>query len=176
MATMAQQFLALLSACGVGLSALAYIESLSRTTIDDRYLWIVVLVVGAIALQIPMLILEGSALRIFFWKGLARGVPGWAVNCIKLAWLVALAHFVWFLLRTHYAVPTINDDQFVLSGHGRIVKVLKQKEYLVLRAYELREFAVLIIACYLTPLIYWSFRRPSRLSDSLEMGPKNGSA
>jgi len=156
---MARKVLAFLSASGIAASVVAYSESLSGTTIDERWQWMAVLVAGAVVLQIPMFFLERAELRTFFWKGLAQGVPTWAVNCIKLAWLVALAHLVWFFLASHRAVPLIKDGQFVLSSRGRIVKVLTQQEYLMLRAYELREFAALMIACYLTPLMYWWFPR-----------------
>lgn len=156
---MARTSLAFLSLCGIALSVVAYIESFSGTTIDDRYQWMGVLIAGAIALQIPMFFLERSRLRTFFWKGLAQGMPKWAVNGIKLAWLIAVAHLIWFFVESQRAVPIIHDGQFVLSSRGRIVKVLTQREYLTFRAYELRQLAALMIACYMTPLMYWWFLR-----------------
>lgn len=152
---MLRKLLACLSACGIAVSVIAYIQGMSGTTIDDRYQWLVVLTAGAIALQIPIFCLERSALRTFSWKGLARGLPKWAVNCIKLAWLITLAHMIWFFLESHHAVPIIKDGQFVLSSRGRIVKVLTQKQYVSFTAHDLSEFAMLMIACYLTPLMYW---------------------
>lgn len=161
MATIVRRFLAALSACGIAVSIVAYIESLSGATLDDMLQWVIVLGIGAIAIHIPMYVLERSSVkdRTFYWKGFARGMPSWAVPLVKLFWLIALAHFVWFFVQSHHAVPIIKDGQWILSSRGRIIKVLTLREYLTLRAEDLRVFAALMIACYLAPMMYWWFPR-----------------
>jgi hypothetical protein len=121
----------------------------------------IVLGVGVIAIQVPMFVLERSSVkdRTFFWKGFARSVPKWGVLCVKIFWLIALAHFIWFFINSHHAVPLIKDGQFILSSRGRIVKVLTEQEYLTLKSEELRGFAALMVGCYLAPMLYWWFSR-----------------
>jgi hypothetical protein len=159
--TFMRRFLAGLSACGIAVGIAAYVESLSGTTIGERAVWMFGLGVGVIAVQIPMFVLERPSLqdRTFFWKGFARSVPRSGVFCVKLFWLIAVAHFIWFFAKNHYAVPLIKDGQSLLSSRGRIVKVLTEQEYLTLKAEELREFAALMIACYIAPMLYWWFPR-----------------
>ncbi len=173
MATVMRRFLAGLSACGIAVGIVAYVESLSGTTIEDRSQWMIVLGVGVIAIQIPMLVLGRSSVksRTFFWKGFARGMPRWVVSFVKLFWLIALAHFIWFFIKSHHAVPLIEDGQFILSSRGRIVKVLTEQEYLTLKSEELRVFAALMVACYLAPMMYWWFPRNHR--PSLRSGCQN---
>jgi hypothetical protein len=161
MATIMRRFLAGLSACGIAVSIVAYVESLSGTTIGDRSERMIVLGVGVIAIHIPMFVLERSSVKsaTLFWKEFARGVPRWGVLCVKSFWLIALMYFVWFYIKSHHAVPLIKDGEFILSSRGRIVKVLTQQEYLTLKSEELRVFAALMFACYLAPMMYWWFPR-----------------
>ncbi len=158
--TIVLKSLAALSACGLAASILIYVESLTGPAVDDTHL-VFAFSLGAIAAHIPMYVRERSSLkdRTFYWTGFGRGKPGWVVPLVKLFWLVALAHGVWFFVQGHHAVPVIQDGQMILSSRGRVVKVLTQGEYLKLRAQELRGFAALMIACYLTPAMYWWFPR-----------------
>ena len=164
-----RRLLAGVSAFGIAVSIVAYLESLSGATIDDMPHLMTVVVFGAIAIQIPMFVIERSSVksRAFFWKGFARATSRWAVFFVGLFWLIAVAHFIWFFIRGHHAVPVIKDGQFILSSRGRIVKALTHAEYLTLRADELRTLAALMVACYLAPLMYWLFpRRSQRPSES----------
>ena len=160
-----RRFIAVLAACGIAVSILAYVESLSGATIDDMLPSVAVLVIGAIVLQIPIFVLERSSLRRFYWKGFARGMPSWVVPFVKLFWLIFLAHLFWFFVRSGAGVPIIKDGQYIISSRGRILKVLTKPEYLTLKAGELREFAALMIACYLMPMMYWWFPRNHQQAD-----------
>ena len=164
--TILRRFFAALSVSGIAATFLIYIQSLSGATIDEMLLWVIVLGVGAIALQIPITVIERSSLRdrTFFWEGFARGKPIWVVYCVKLFWLIAIAHFIWFFVQSDAAVPIIKDGQYVLSSRGRIRRVLMQTEYFTLKSDELRVFAALMVACYLMPAMYWCFPRNNRQS------------
>jgi hypothetical protein len=154
-----RKLLAALAACGLILSFVAYMKSLSGTTSNELW-WIPALIIGALALHIPIPFLEHAwEDRTFFWKGFVRGLPHWAVPCITLFWLVAVAHLVWFFVRSDAAIPIIKDGQYILESHGRIRRVLTQPEYLTLKTGELRALAALMFAVYLQPLLYWWFPR-----------------
>jgi hypothetical protein len=167
MVTIVRKFLAGLSAVGIAVSIVAYIESLSGTTVDDMLPWVIVLLIGAVAIQISTFVLKRSSVlersslkdRVFFWRRFARGMPRWVGIFVKLLWVIVLAHFVWFFIESHGGVPVIQDGQWILSNRGRIVKVLTQTEYLTLKADELRVFAIGMITYYLVPMMYWWFPR-----------------
>ena len=168
MATIVHRSLAVLSACGLAASIFFYIESLSGAAFDDTPL-VFAFSIGAIAAHLPMYVRERSSLkdRTFYWTGFGRGKPRWVVPLVKVFWLVALAHGVWFFVVSHHAVPIIRDGQWILSSRGRIVKVLTEGEYLKLKAEELKGFAALMIACYLTPTMYWCFPRNHQQLDCM---------
>lgn len=92
-------------------------------------------------------------------------MPRRAVSLVKLFGLIAVAHFVWLFIKWHGGVPVIKDGEFILSSRGRIVKVLTQQQYLMLKAEELTAFAALMIACYLEPMMYWWFPRKHQPGD-----------
>ncbi len=165
-----RKVLATLAACGLILSVVAYIRGLSGTT-SNELSWIPALIIGALALHIPIPFLEHAwGDQTFFWKGFARGMPRWAVPCIILFWLIAVGHLVWFFVGSNAAAPIIKDGQYVLSSHGRIRGKLTQEEYLALKAGELRALAALTFAVYLQPLLYWWFpRRHATIVPSLPL-------
>jgi len=162
-----RKFLAFLSACGIAASIHAYVDSFSGATMDNSLRWVIILGISAFMLHIPIYALEypASKDRSFFWTGFARGMPSWVVPCIKLLWLIAVAHLVWFLVQSEAAGPAIKDGQYVLSNHGRIVKVLTQREYLMLKEAELRVFSTITISVYSLPMMYWWFPRSHQRAD-----------
>jgi hypothetical protein len=157
--------LAFLSASGIAMCILAYIESFFGATIGSSRAWIILLVIGVFALGIPVQILEYPASKAlaFYWKGFARGMPIWVVPCARLLLLTALAHFVWFAVHSGWGVPAIVDGQYVIDARGHILRVLTQAEYLTLEEAWLRGVASIMIACYFVPMTYWWFRRNDRL-------------
>lgn len=157
---MMRRFLALLSAGGFTVSIFAYIRSLFGTTSDHLRPSVAALVVGALMLQVPIPLLERSSVKDrTFWRAFAQGMPRWAYVCINLLWLIAIAHLVWFFVRSDAAAPIIKDGQYVLSSRGRIRRELTEPKYLILKAGELRLYAAFMMACYITPMLYWWFPR-----------------
>ncbi len=86
-------------------------------------------------------------------------MPKWVVPTIKLFGLFFLVHFIVFLVQSHAAAPAIQDGQYVLDNHGRVVKVLTASEYLSLKGAELRLFATGWMFFYFVPVVYWWFPR-----------------
>ena len=167
MVSLIRRILAVVSACGAGVSLVAYIESYRGTTMEDVFPSAVVIHIGVFMLVLPMFAVEYSAVphRTFFWKEFAQGMPKSVVPTIKILGLFFVVHFVLFLVQSHTASPEIKDGQYVLNNHGQIVKVLTQLEYLRLKGAELRLFAAGWIFFYFVPMVYWWFPR-SRQPDT----------
>ena len=168
--TTMRRVLAVLAATGVAAAVILYVDGISGTTTDERSHWVAALVVGAILINIPMFVLEPASVkdRTFYWQGFGRGLPRWAVPLIKMCWVIVLAHGAWFFVKGSGGVPLIQDGQFILGSHGRIVRVLTQSEYLSMKADELRLYAVLMFACYLAPMMYWWFPRKRQTDEPAE--------
>jgi hypothetical protein len=158
------KFLAFLSACGLGTGSVAYIETFSRGRLDTAFPWFVLLVLGWMALFLPIYVLEypDSRLPSFAWNGFARGMPNWVVPAFRLMSLIAVAHFLWYVVRYGAGTTSIVDGQYVLDLRGRILKVLTQTEYTTLRAAEVRALAALTMSFYFVPMAYWWYRRNDR--------------
>jgi len=162
-----RRFLVFLSACGLAASTLAYIKSFSEDSIDHSMRLALPLLIGVLALEIPIHILESSSSshRRFYWKEIVRGMPRWVVPSSYLLVLAVIVHGVLFFLQGGSGVPTLHDGQYILNGHGRILKVLTQEEYLTLRRAELRMLASLMMCWYYMPMMYWWFRRNAQRVD-----------
>jgi hypothetical protein len=156
-----RKILATLSAFGFAVSILVYIESFSGATMDNTSQCVILLGFCVLALMIPIHILEYPSSKDwnFYWKGFARGMPGWIVPCNWLFFLIFIAHVIWLAVQSKLGVPTISDGQYVLSSHGNILKVITQAEYLTLKEAELRTLATFIISWYFMPMMYWWFPR-----------------
>jgi hypothetical protein len=159
-----RRFFAFLSACGIAVSVVAYIESFSVSS-DAIFRWWIALFPGWMALFAPIYVLEYPASRAltFSWKGFARGMPGWVAPCSWLLSLIATAHLTWFATHAGLGVPVIRDGRYLLRG--QTLKVLTQAEYVTLRAAGARMFATAMISFYFVPMMYWWFRRSHQKAD-----------
>ncbi|HEY3990782.1 MAG TPA: hypothetical protein VGM02_15875 [Acidobacteriaceae bacterium] len=159
-----RKLLAFLASCGIAASIFAYICSFSGVRVNSIFLWEAPLVLGTIALYVPIYAVEYSAResaspwRGITWKQMARGMPSWVTPCAVLLLLIYVGHFVWFTVHTGLGVPSIRDGQYVIS-HGRNLRVLSQPEYFTLKAAELRMLATLMVNIYFVPMMYWWYRR-----------------
>jgi hypothetical protein len=126
---------------------------------DGMFRWAIFLHVSIFALLVPMCAAEYSTFknRRFSWKGFAQGKPKWVVPSIQLLGLFFALHFVLFLVQSHAASPEIKNGLYVLSSHGKVVKLLSQSEYLSLKGAELRLFATGWIFFYFVLMAYWWF-------------------
>ena len=161
MILMIRRILAVMAACGLFASVLAYIGSYVGTTMDSLFRWAIVLHIGVFILLLPMYMLEYSAVkaRSFFWQGFSQAMPSWVVPTLKLLGVFFAIHFILFLIQSHAASPQFKNGEYVLDNHGQIVKVLTQGEYFRLKGAELRLFATGWMFFYLVPAAYWWFPR-----------------
>lgn len=153
--TIVRIFFAILSACGAAVCILVYVASLNGIRFDEK-VWNG-LVVGAVAVTAPITLFEHRSLRArTYWRDSARVMPRWTRGTANAFWLIAMAHFVWLFFNDP-GVPTIQDGQFIISSHGRIVKVLTESEYWALKAADLRLLVSLIMAVCISTMMAWCF-------------------
>jgi hypothetical protein len=152
-----RRLLAFLSSRGIAAGIFVYIESFYGATLGSSLNWIVPLGIGAFAIHSSIYAVEKD--RAYFSKEFARDMPSWVAPCLKLTGLIVLAHLVWFAVQGDFALPTVEDGQYVLDSHGRILKILTQMEYLRLKEGELRIVVALMISFYFPAMMYWWFRR-----------------
>ncbi len=153
--------IAMLVACGLAASIIAYVGSYLGMTMDAFPIWVIAIHMGIVIFWVPMCVLEYGSLkdRSFFWKGFSHGKPKWVVPTIKLLGLLFAVHFLLFLIESHAASPQIKDGQYILDNHGQTLRLITQSEYLHLKATELRLFATGWICFYSVSLAYWWFPR-----------------
>jgi hypothetical protein len=159
-------FLAVLSAFGLTASIVAYGGSYVGMSMDSLSFWAIMLHIGAIFLIVPMYLanLSGIKDRTFSWKVFAQEMPRWVVPSIKLLGLFSALHFILFLIQSHAASPQIKNGEYVLNNHSQIVKVITQREYLMLKGAELRLFATGWMFCYFVETMFWWFPRRVKTS------------
>jgi len=165
--TVSRRFFALLSACGITVGALAYIESFfCFANIASINRLLMACGIGLVLLIIPIVTIEPSLLtKKNFWSKFTRGMPSWVSPCIIFFSLVAVVHFAWFRVQNGGGIPIIRDGQYLLSDRGRPLKVLTETEYMTMKDDEVRQQAAPVIVGYLIPMFYWWFPRSSREAD-----------
>jgi len=162
-----RRVLAVLSACAIALSAFAYVYSFFSAPVDKILPGAAILILGWLALFVPIYLVEYPASRAWDWplSGWARGMPSWVAPCSWLLELVAIGHFCWSGVQIWPGVPEIVDGQYVLGSGGRILQILTKAEYLRLTAGILRAIITIMISLYFVPMMYWWFR-PSEANGS----------
>ena len=116
-------------------------------------------------LFLPMLAIEYAGIKANVFRiQFNRGKPRWVVFGIKTVFVLFLIVFVLFLTLSRAASPQIRDGQYVLDNHGQIVRLLSETEYVRLKEWELRMFALAWMGIYLQLAAYWWFPRNPALS------------
>jgi hypothetical protein len=110
---------------------------------------------GIGALFIPLLVVERWS------KGVDPfgGKPRWVLRSMQLLFLLFIVVFFSFLALSHAASPEIINGEYVLNSHGRIAGHISERQYLFLKAWELRLFASGWILAYYAAMMYWWFPR-----------------
>lgn len=154
-----RKLIAVVALTGLATSASAYVESFYGATTGDLVRPLVVIGTGYAAVCLTMYALEYPASKEHSWwrKRWADSMPTWAVPSLYVLLLMVVAHFVWFCAAGGFGVPEIRGGQYVLDNRGRII-VMTEPQYHAMRSLELREFAVLMFACYWMPALYGWFR------------------
>ena len=154
-----RRFLLVSRACGFTVSIFAYAASFSVSLKDPAFRLGTLLILGMLALFLPMYVLGyPERTPTFFLSSFARGMPSWVVPCAGLLYVIGVAHLAWFIVHAPGA-PVILDGQYVLDSRGHILKVLTEPEYFSLKRAELRMLGSMSAAFYFAPMMYWWYRR-----------------
>ena len=172
-----RKLLTLASVIGLAASAYIYRGSFVGLTMDSSRPWIIILSVGVFAVIVPLIAVERASSNDSndLWRQVfAAPVPQWVTPASYFLVLFAVAHFVLFLVQSHAAGPAIVNGQYVLSSHGRTVKVITDSDYLRLKAAELRLFASGWMLFYFIATVYWFFNRSSHKRRPNKFAMKTG--
>lgn len=136
-----------------------FVSSFVGATIEKLWPLFFLLHVGILALLIPIVVFDRSAgeRNGMSWMDLKQRTPEWAIFGTKLLALLFGIIFVLFLSLSHAASPEIQNGNYVLNSHGKIVALLTQTEYLALKGWELRFFASGWMFAYFYLSVYWWF-------------------
>jgi hypothetical protein len=132
-----------------------FIASFFGLTMDKLGAKVFLLHLGIGALFIPLVVVERWS------KGVDpfRGKPRWVIRSMQILFLLFVVVFFTFLALSHAASPEIINGEYVSNSHGRIVGHLSERDYLFLKAWELRLFASGWILAYFAIMMYWWFPR-----------------
>ena len=78
---------------------------------------------------------------------------------MQILFLLFVVVFFSFLTLSHAASPAIIDGEYVLNSHGKIVGHISERDYLLLKGWEVRLFASGWILFYYALMMYWWFPR-----------------
>jgi hypothetical protein len=154
-----RRLFALLSAFGFVTSIFFYIASFIGSLAETLLPWTLLLFLGFNGLFLPLFILESPESRrpLFFVGGFARSLPSWVAPCARVLGLAFLAHVTWRATHFGQGSATIQDGQYVLSAHGRVLEQLSFTEYLTVKGETLRLFTTALAFLYFVPMTYWWF-------------------
>ena len=150
-----RKVIALFAASGLIAATYIFIASFFGMTMDKLGIRAFLLHLGIFALAIPLAFLGRSRMGMDPF----RGKPQWIVRSMQILFFLFLVIFFAFLAMSHAASPEIIDGDYVLDSHGKIVAHISERDYLFLKAWELRLFASGWILFYWTLMMHWWFPR-----------------
>ena len=142
-----------------------YGGSLVGSTLDSTRPWVITFCIGIFVVMVPLIAVQRQAPKDnsdLLDQLFAPAVRKWVVPVIQFLLLFFVVHFVLFLVQSHVAGPEIVNGRYVLSSHGRIVRVITYSDYLRLKAGELRLFATGWMVFYFIATAYWCVPRSKR--------------
>jgi hypothetical protein len=134
---------------------LYFIASFFGLTLDKLGAGMILLHLGIFALALPLAAIEGWSNRKTIWGGR----PRWVVRSTQILALLFFVIFFAFLAMSHVASPEIINGEYVLNNHGKIVGYISEKDYLLLKGWELRLFASGWMFFYYSLTTKWWFPR-----------------
>ena len=176
MPSVTRKLIAIVAACCLAVSVIAYVGSYLGMTMNGLLPLAAALHIGAFLFMVPMIVIEYPQVRErkYFWKKFSKDMPVWVAPTIKMLGLFFAFHFGLFQLQSHGASPQIENGEYVLNSHGHIMRLITQKEYLLLKGAEFRLFATGWIFFYFLSTTYWWFSRDSQHSVEIPSPPLGG--
>ena len=150
-----RKVIAILAALGCIAGIYTFVASFFGLTMDKLGAKAVLLHLGIFALGIPLAFAErwGKGVNPF------RGKPRWVLRSMQVLFLFFVVVFVTFLALSHAATPDIIDGDYVLNSHGKIIRYISERDYLFLKAREVRFFASGWMVIYYGLTMHWWFPR-----------------
>ena len=148
--------MAFAAAAGLLASACILVASFLGFTMDRLGPRAVLMHVGLFVLGIPLVFADRWPSRSM---NLFRGKPRWALRSLQIVFLLFAGVFLTYLALSHGTSAQAIGGDYVLSDHGNIVGRISQRDYLFLKAWELRFFASGWIWAYYALVIHWWFPR-----------------
>jgi len=129
------------------------IASFFGLTMDKLGARAIFLHLGIFALAIPLAFVDRWS------KGVnpLSGKPRWVARSMQILFLLFVVQFFVFLALSHAASPEIINGEYVLNSHGKIVGHISERDYLVLKGWELRLFASGWVVFYYALMLDWWF-------------------
>jgi hypothetical protein len=147
--------IAISAALGLIAGIYIFIASFYGLTLDKLGAKAFLLHLGIFALGVPLAVVERRSKGI----DLLNGKPRWVVRSMQMLLLLSVVLFFAFLALSHVASPEIINRAYVLNSHGKILGFISERDYLLLKGWELRLFASGWIAVYYALMMSWWFPR-----------------
>ena len=144
--------------CLVGLSY--FIRSFFGFNLDRLGPKMFLLHAGIFAIAVPLIAVDkikARAHRLSPHELNSNRKPSWLSRIEFGLFLLFVVMFVSFFFLSHGATPDIKDGEYVLNSHGKIVGYISEKDYLWLKAWELRFLASAWLCIYFKLMIDWWF-------------------
>jgi hypothetical protein len=150
-----RKVIAILAGPGILAGIYIFISSFFGLTMDKLGEKAVLLHLGIFALALPLVFVE----RRLKGGDAFAGKPRWVVLTIQILGVLCAVLFFVFLALSHAASPQIINGEYVLDNHGKIAGYISERDYLFLKAWELRLFASGWIFAYYALMMNWWFPR-----------------
>jgi hypothetical protein len=147
--------MAALAAPGLIAGICIFVASFFGLTMDKLGPKAFLLHVGIFALFIPLVVIEQ------WTKGVDpfRGKPRWVLRSMQILFLFCVLVLCTFLVLSQAASPEIVNGEYVLRLHGGKIEHISERDYLFLKAWQLRLFASGWIVSYYATMMSWWFPR-----------------
>jgi hypothetical protein len=90
--------------------------------------------------------------------------PTWVVVVGICIFAYAVLNFALFMMATKGGSPSVQDGQYLLLNHGKLIRELTFVEYTAFRTNEIRGFSGHWLVFYFVPFAYFVFRKQPTLA------------
>jgi len=134
---------------GLFASVLVHLLTFLGISAAEYVPWVWVLHLGIFVAIIPLIGMRDEL----------TAAPPWARTVVAIAAVYAVVNFLLFLLLVRGGSPGVVDGKYVLSSHGHVIRELSEQEYHRQQACVLRGFSGHWMIFYLSPALYWWYRK-----------------
>ena len=96
-------------------------------------------------------------------KLMINAVPGSLIFLGIIAFIYMAANFVSCMLNMEFGVPQIENGNYLLMNHGKIIRPLTESEFHKMKSYELRLFSWAWVIFSYIPTLFFTYVYPATL-------------